>query len=58
MADNRAWKDHKTVIDIAEGFQKYFDDFMALVARAGKFKLEVLGDSTRVAELKIGRAHV
>ena len=52
MADERAWQDREMIINVAEGFKKCFDDFMALVQEAGKFKFEVLDDSARVTELK------
>jgi len=52
MANQQAWDDKKTIINIDEGFKKCFYDITALFQEAQKLKSEVLDNPARVAELK------
>lgn len=52
MADIQAWEDRKTIIILFHNLQSSLKEFKDYAEQAGKFKLEVLDNSERLAEMK------
>jgi len=52
MANQQAWDDKKTIININEAWKKCFYDITVLFQEAQKLKSEVLDNPARVTELK------
>jgi len=52
MADIFAWKDRDLMISLFRNLQQCIDDFIKYAERIHKFKMGVLDNSTRLAELK------
>jgi len=52
MADEYAWEDRELMINLFRNLQKCLDDFRSFAKEAEKFKLGVLDNPTRLAEMK------
>ena len=52
MADEFAWKDRDLMISLFKNLQRCLDDFKGFAKKMHKFKMGVLDNPTRLAELK------